>query len=292
MTNTFKLHITNEDLEEIKYHEKLKQISIYAYKEKGAKLPDGVFEMYPEIHMESGLDAFVLSDGDNIIVAFRGTELTNPRGIKTDFLSNDIPMYFDQVPQQAEEAVQLCAWLKEQYPDVNITVTGHSLGGGIGTYGAAKNGLEAVVFNPIGTAGLIESGEFIDDSRIVNYCNPRDWVASGNPKEHLGRCYEINSKGFTSQFNVGIQYHRIENMEDLRTRKIITKEELSRKYKEHLASIPDYLDTAIEAFKETFGINKLHQILSKCPGVYEVKGYVRKNGEKVKSYMRSCGFHH
>lgn len=245
--------------------------------------------MYPEIHMESGLDAFVLNDDNNIVIAFRGTEFSNLRGWRTD-VPNDLYILKNKIPQQAMEADQLCRWIKEQYPNENIIVTGHSLGAGIGTYGAAKNGLAAVVFNPIGTAGLIKSYEYVDTSKIINYCNPKDWVPAGNANEHLGQCYEIPSKSF-SKDNYKDQ-HLLENMEDLQYRKPITKEELSRKYKEYRESIPSYMDTAIDAFKETFGINKLHQVLSRCPGKYQVSGYTRSDGKKVDSYVRSCGAHH
>lgn len=43
MTETFKLKITNDERNEIAYHEKLKQIAIYTYQEPGSTLPDGFF---------------------------------------------------------------------------------------------------------------------------------------------------------------------------------------------------------------------------------------------------------
>lgn len=272
---------------EIEFHEKLKKYSIYSYHDNNKELLDGAIQL-DSYHMKSGLDAYVLQKDNDIVVVFRGTQQYNKD------LDDGAEILFNKTPKQAKEAYEICKEIKNKYQGYDITVTGHSLGGGIGTYAAAKNGLQAVVFNPIGTAGLIEPGENMDASRIINYCNPRDWVASGNANEHLGTCYEVNSKGFTSKKAKGVfAHHDIEVMEDLRTRTPITKSELMHKYNDYESSLPPYLDTAIKAFRETFAFNNIaHSHSSNCAGTYSVSGYTRGDGTKVSSYERTCGVHH
>lgn len=267
---------------EIEFHEKLKKYAIYSYHDNKKELLEGAKQI-DSYHMKSGLDAYVLQKDNDIVVAFRGTH-----GVSD--VDDDLAIGANKTPKQAKEAYEICKEIKNKYQGHDITITGHSLGGGIGVYAAAKNGLQAVVFNPIGTAGLINPDENIDASRIINYCNPRDWVASGNANEHLGKCYEINSKGFTSQKAKGIfAHHDMEVMEDLRTRTPVTKSELMHKYNDYESSLPPYLDTAIKAFRETFSV---HTNSSNCAGTYSVSGYTRSDGTKVSSYERTCGVHH
>ncbi len=268
---------------EIEFHEKLKKYAMYSYHDNKKELLEGAKQLN-SYHMKSGLDAYVLQKDNDIVVAFRGTQQYN------EDLNDGAEILFNKVPKQAKEAYEICKEIKANYQGYDITVTGHSLGGGIGAYAAARNGLQAVVFNPIGTAGLIKTDENIDTSRIINYCNPRDWVASGNANEHFGKCYEINSKGFASQKAKGLfAHHDIEVMEDLRTRTPVTKSELMHKYNNYESSLPPYLDTAIKAFRDTFNV---HTHSSNCAGTYSVGGYTRGDGTKVSSYERTCGAHH
>ena len=278
--------------EEILHHETLKQSCIYAYSTSQKDLPSG-YQVHKTYDNKSGLYAAVLKKDNDVIIAIRGTEI----GSGKDWKSNGSIMLRNP-SLQTKETIDMCQEIKSQFPNAQITVTGHSAGGGNGAYAAAKTGLPAVTFNPIGTADLVKKGEVIDETQIINYCNPRDWTPSGNGKEHLGKCYEIDSKGFTSKHKAHLwEHHDIESMQDLKIRKEITKEELTQKYKNYRNSLPDYMDTAIEAYKEVFGIgttskNQKYSSNNSCVGSYSVSGYTRGDGTKVGDYTRSCGAKH
>lgn len=278
--------------EEITHHEILKQACIYTYTVSNKDLPSG-YQIEKTYDNNSGLYARVLKKDNDVIIAIRGTEI----GSGKDWKSNGVIMVGNP-SQQSKESIDICNEIKNKYPNAYITVTGHSAGGGNGAYAAAKTGLPAVTFNPIGTANLVKAGEVIDDSQIINYCNPRDWTPSGNGKEHLGKCYEVDSKIGASKHEAHImEHHRVEYMQNLRTRKEVTKEELTRKYKEYRNSLPDYMDTAIEAYKETLGFGTNTKVpnvksLNTCVGSYSVSGYTRSDGTKVGDYTRTCGAKH
>lgn len=279
--------------EEILHHEILKQSCIYTYSTSPQDLPIG-YQVDKTYDNKSGLYVTVLKKDNDVIIAIRGTEQKS-----LNDWNNNAQNYLTKNPSlQTKETVSICQEVKSQYPNAKITVTGHSAGGGNGAYAAAKTGLPAVTFNPIGTADLVKKGEVIDESQIINYCNPRDWTPSGNGKEHLGKCYEIDSKPGTSKHGAHImEHHKAEYMQDLRTRKEITKEELTQKYKDYRNSLPDYMDTAIEAYKEIFGIgtnlkNQNQSSKEGCVGSYSVSGYTRSDGIKVGDYTRSCGAKH
>ena len=275
--------------QEIAHHEILKQSTYYTYKPFSENLPSG-YSCIDEIHNPSGLDAYVLKKGDDVLVAFRGTEMTSIKD-----WGADAKIVINKMPKQAKEAEAICANVASKYSNCCVTVTGHSLGGGTGSYGAAKTGLPAVVFNPIGTAGLIKDGEVIDDSHIVNYCNPRDWVAAGTGNEHIGQVYEISSKAFLSKADVSKwDYHKVEDIEDLRTRKESSNIELQRKYEQYKQNdkkySKPYYDTALESYRENMGLGNGNS--SECVGSYSVSGYTREDGTKVQGYIRQCGAKH
>ncbi len=84
-------------------------------------------------------DVFHHNDGIAAVIAFRGTD-----GIKDWFWANlALPL---SVPyKQATKAVRD---YKERFPERQITIVGHSLGGGMALGTSARLGLPAFAFNP------------------------------------------------------------------------------------------------------------------------------------------------
>lgn len=102
---------------------------------------------------------------------------------------------------QFYQAEQLYNAVKTEYPNSEISTTGHSLGGAEAEYVAARNGLSSVSFNAPGIVHLLSDdlqkkanqGGF--EKTNVAYVNPGDGIGSGaiDPNRHLGSTYYINS---------------------------------------------------------------------------------------------------
>ena len=88
-----------------------------------------------------------------LAVAFRGTEINEIGDWKAD-LEN----FFNRTPRQYEQAVEFVKQIVEKAgPNYDIVLTGHSLGGGLASYAALRQGTRAIVFNAAGLkSGLID----------------------------------------------------------------------------------------------------------------------------------------
>lgn len=241
---------------EIKRHEIFKQAAYYCYNEKNRKPPEG-YILIKSVETDSGLNASVLKNGKDIIIAYQGTNLKSAKD-----LYNDGQIFFGKLSKQCTEGRELYQKIHDRYPNAQISTTGHSLGGAISQYVSAVEWCKSVNFNPLGAREvLMNNMDAFDITGIVNYCNPGDIVSAGMADKQLGRCYEICSKGFTKK-EID-QHHKLENMADLRLRKKTTKEELKKQYSER-----------------------------KCNGTHHVNGYTRGDGIKVESYTRGCASNH
>jgi hypothetical protein len=81
----------------------------------------------------SGFYARIYEDpSGNITIAYRSTSSAG------EFLNTDVLAQTGSVPAQYVYAAQLAAYVKQVYPNAVITLTGHSLGGGLATYAAQQ----------------------------------------------------------------------------------------------------------------------------------------------------------
>ena len=74
----------------------------------------------------SGFSAGVYMKGDEIVIAFTGTNEAKV----ADFVLANFPIGLGLPSAQVTEAMVLYLQIKEQYPTAAINFTGHSLGGG------------------------------------------------------------------------------------------------------------------------------------------------------------------
>jgi outer membrane protein OmpA-like peptidoglycan-associated protein len=92
--------------------------------------------------MKSGLayDIFAKENTHEIIFAFRGTDSFLSDGIWANFAVPPLNVQYKQARRELAE------YLK-RHPDKKVTVTGHSLGGGLALCMSVRYGVDAVVFD-------------------------------------------------------------------------------------------------------------------------------------------------
>ena len=244
-----------------KYHEVLKQAAGYSYK-NGSSAPEGYKVIKSVDNKDTGFHAEVLANGNNVIVAYRGTDITSVQDIR-----NDVAMARDKIPAQATDAIKVYDQVKQDHPDSDITVTGHSLGGSLSQIVSSVRGCDAVTFNAYGTKDMFENSANIKEENIVNYVNEWDPITMSNAENHVGETYAVKGENMRNP-------HKLETMTDLESREYRTPENL-KEHKNVLKRIE----------------NKAEHVSSKI-GSYSVSGYTRSDGTKVGNYTRTCGAKH
>lgn len=141
------------------------------------KFPDGkqwevVDVLENEGRWENGFRGIALKNGDEIIVAYAGTDPKSPGDIGTDLLQG-----IGFAPPQYKMAVDFANKWKNQVGADNVTLTGHSLGGGLAAYASIKTDLKATTVNSAPLAltnvgGNPFSGDVRNNPNITNYFVP------------------------------------------------------------------------------------------------------------------------
>jgi hypothetical protein len=106
-------------------------------------------EIYQGETRGSGFDAAVYAKDDDseIVIAFRGTDFTAG---PTDWTDANVPAAFGRFSPQVMRAIEFMADVlaDPRYQGKPITLTGHSLGGGLASLMAVFFNLDAFVFAP------------------------------------------------------------------------------------------------------------------------------------------------
>ena len=133
----------------------------------------------------SGLNATLYKNDDinEVVISFRGTELQ-----PSDILE-DVQLPFGN--RQQELALEWVKQMIEEYPDYSVSLTGHSLGGGLAQYVSYYTGLDAVTYNAAHVPVTIR-GENRDN--VVSIYNNVDILGTSLQAENnqIGRKYLIN----------------------------------------------------------------------------------------------------
>jgi len=83
---------------------------------------------YPMFTGVSGFEAVTFTNGTEIVISFAGTDFSQPG---SDFLHANIPLALGIVSDQLKQAAEYYLQVKALNPGTPLTLTGHSLGGGI-----------------------------------------------------------------------------------------------------------------------------------------------------------------
>ena len=103
--------------------------------------------------------AFATADDSQVVIAFRGTDLSNPMtaimNIMADasFVGNQTPT--TDLVMETEDAASFVRQVITAYPNANITLTGHSLGGALAQLVGQAANLDTYTFNAPGAGGKL-----------------------------------------------------------------------------------------------------------------------------------------
>ncbi len=137
-----------------------------------------------------GFYAAAYTNGQEIVIAFCGTD---------DFgdVVTDVQNFMGTKPEQYQEAMAFVQKvLDDAPPGVKITLTGHSLGGGLASYAALKFNKEAVVFNAAGLGKWLRDDIPQENIERREQSLVRNIDLKGDPVSALGgqvgRVYQLN----------------------------------------------------------------------------------------------------
>lgn len=169
---------------EYKQHEKLKQLSLSAY--RGKKNNTDYEEINTVTNYLTGFRAKIYKNGSDIVISYCGSD--SP----LDYTGSDADMLNKYVPVQANDARKVYREICIAYPNSKIYLTGHSLGGSLAQIIGSETGAETVTFAAYGTANLHGINNKYNKN-ITNYGNAQDPIFVANIDNQIGKTLILNS---------------------------------------------------------------------------------------------------
>ena len=129
---------------------------------------------------KSGFFAIVFNKGDEYVISYRGSETYPFEEAYRDFIETDLRIGMGKKPLQFWEGLEVFEdLLSKGIPFENISITGHSLGGGIAQFAAVmlykkyKKVPRVCTWNAVGINrdGIIGVEDFIDYEKILDSCH-------------------------------------------------------------------------------------------------------------------------
>ena len=198
-------------------HNDCKALSEYVYKANKPKIINGWKYNYSS-QSSNGFYSEIYTKENSIIIIFKGTDFN--RYFAKD-LDDDIFMdLLNRLPGQLKNARSVYIGCRRSYPNANIILTGHSLGGSIAQALGTETGAKTITFSAYGV-GNLHDVDIKHTDNITNYGNAQDGVYVKNIDNQLGKTIILNvNKRDGEIFNKvykfhGISPHFLENIGDL-----------------------------------------------------------------------------
>ncbi len=166
-------------------------------------LPD-LTAVAPTIEYDNGFAATVFMRENKIVIAYRGTDTSDLLG--DDGADAALNSIFPAWHLQFTDALKLAYDLQVQYPDVDINVTGHSLGGSLAQVVTQMFGFSGAAFDPLGAKNIVASFCFQElakvynpdflrgvgaSSSFTNYCVVNSLLSGFLFGRHIGNTYDL-----------------------------------------------------------------------------------------------------
>ena len=282
----------------LEFDNKMKALAWSVYNEK--YMPNDCICVSTYNDKITGFYAKAYIMGNKLVISIKGTDITS----LTDVWS-DIQLAYKKIPSQFQSALKFYNSMRYKYKDLEIVVTGLSLGGSLTQLLCSLTKCEGVTFSAYGVSDFVDNTNHSKDENknIRNYGNINDYTFGSTIDKHIGQVYVIETNKYETRLR-SKQYHLFENMGELifaepydkkkhnkfneeqkNPSKILLIKDLLSK---HFGTKNEKLLREIIALAKEGNIMDDEELESKIKsGEVHVRAYNREDGTHVKEYYRS-----
>ncbi len=305
---------TMQQTQMLEFDNEMKTLSMGVYKGNENFVPKDWIKIAEYDQKKSGFHGEAFYKGGKVVIAMRGTEKED----KKDW-ENDIDMAMKKLPNQYADAQNFYEKIKKDFPNQEIILTGHSLGGSLAQLMSNKTGHETVTFNAYGVRDILQGNVRDNLDNIRNYGHIDDSIYNINLRNQLGKIYFIGynknseyvTKGPSGDYLVGtkpLAHHFIETMGDLEdaieykpnylegqvsmnidfkdfdTDRVFTNEEIAKMTSDEFLRLENFINQQLAAGKVMPEAQAQQQVRS--GDLIYVNSYTRSDGTEVSGYYR------
>lgn len=141
---------------------------------------------YDSFIPNTSFQARVYKNNNDIIIALAGTDLNDKKG---DW-ANDAVIFQNKIPNQYQNAKDLYAKIKHDFPNANIKLTGYSLGGTLANMVSCETGAPSTAIAPIGGLNAVSNNNYYfkhGDKNVISYGRAGDALFGLQLNDQIGK---------------------------------------------------------------------------------------------------------